>query len=157
MFVLVIALVLILSVLLIVMVLLQPSKSGGVGGAFGNLGASLGSTFGSRRTLDFLAKGTTWVAAALGVVCIAANLFISTSDTAQGNNPVTTGKNATPQATPAPVIPNNAQGAAPAPAPAGAQNAPAGGQEAPVTTSSPTVTTTPVTPQSSNNAPAPKK
>lgn len=78
MFLLIAILGILLSVVLIAMVLLQPSKSGAVGGMLGTVSSNLGSTFGSRRTLDFLAKGTTYVAAALGVICILANVILGT-------------------------------------------------------------------------------
>ncbi|HMU43210.1 MAG: preprotein translocase subunit SecG [Ignavibacteriales bacterium] len=64
---------LIVAVLLIVMVLLQSSKGGGLAGTFGGAGA--GAMFGTRRTADFLAKGTWWLAGALAVLAIVINLF----------------------------------------------------------------------------------
>jgi len=56
-----------------VMVLLQASKGGGLAGTFG--GAGMGTMFGSRRTADFLSKGTWWLAGALAVLALVINLF----------------------------------------------------------------------------------
>lgn len=93
MFWVILTIALLLSVALIVMVLLQPSKGGGITAAFGGIGGSIGSTFGQRRTLEFLGKATTWTAAGIALLCILANLFfIPSSGTAQ--QPVTTGATA---------------------------------------------------------------
>jgi preprotein translocase subunit SecG len=129
----IVVLVIILSAALIVMVLLQPSKGGGMGGSFGGLSTTLGSTFGSRRTLDFLAKGTTWVAGAIGLLCILVNAFLIPRGTTTAV-PVTTGAKQTATPT-APQLPGGgpsspatgAQGgnAQPQGTP---QQAPAGGQ-----------------------------
>jgi preprotein translocase subunit SecG len=111
--------VMVLAVVLIGMVLLQPSKGGGIGSAFGTLGTQLGSTFGSRRTLDFLAKGTTWVAGGIAVLCILANAFFVPR--VSRPTPVTQGQSATPTTVPAaPTLP---QGGASAPATGGQQPA----------------------------------
>ena len=71
----ILVLALILSVAMIVMVLLQPSKGGGITAAFGGIGGTLGSTFGQRRTLEALGKGTTYIAITIAVLCLMANLF----------------------------------------------------------------------------------
>jgi preprotein translocase subunit SecG len=63
----------IVAILLVVMVLLQASKGGGLAGTFG--GAGMGTMFGSRRTADFLSKGTWWLAGALAVLALVINLF----------------------------------------------------------------------------------
>lgn len=63
----------IVAILLIVIVLLQSSKGGGLAGTFG--GAGMGTMFGSRRTADFLSKGTWWLAGALAVIALVVNLF----------------------------------------------------------------------------------
>ncbi len=127
----VVVLSLLLAVVLIAMVLLQPGKSGGMGGAFGALGSQLSSTFGSRRTLDMLAKWTTYVALALGVVCIVANVFLMPKSQGPTLNPVTTGSNAAPP----PVVPPPG-GAVPAPSQeAPAQPVPA--EQAPAVPSNP--------------------
>ena len=63
----------IIAILLIVMVLLQSSKGGGLAGTFG--GGGMGTMFGSRRTADFLSKGTWWLAGALAVIALVVNLF----------------------------------------------------------------------------------
>ena len=63
----------IIAILLVVMVLLQASKGGGLAGTFG--GAGMGTMFGSRRTADFLSKGTWWLAGALAVLALVINLF----------------------------------------------------------------------------------
>lgn len=135
---------LLLAVMLITMVLLQPGKSGGMGGAFGNLGSQLSSTFGSRRTLDMLAKWTTYVALALGVVCVLANAFLIPRNSGPTLNPVTTGTNAAPPA----AVPS-----VPAPGtPAPATQAPAGGTPAPVQSAPVEVQQTPVTPNTNGGS-----
>lgn len=113
----------IIAVALIIMVLLQPSKSGSVGGAFGALNSSLGSTFGSRRTLDFLSKATTYGAIALAVLCLSANIFfIPHSNGAKSMNPVTTGAEVPAGAVTAPPKPKLPESqSAPAAAPAEAK------------------------------------
>ena len=64
----------IVAILLIIMVLLQSSKGGGLAGTFGGAG-NMGTMFGSRRTADFLSKGTWWLAGALAVMALVINLF----------------------------------------------------------------------------------
>jgi preprotein translocase subunit SecG len=64
----------IIAILLIIIVLLQSSKGGGLAGTFGGAG-NMGAMFGSRRTADFLSKGTWWLAGALAVMAIVINLF----------------------------------------------------------------------------------
>jgi preprotein translocase subunit SecG len=108
----IVGLAILLSAVLIVMVLLQPSKGGGIGSAFGSLGTQLGSTFGSRRTLDFLAKGTTWTAGALAVLCILANVFFVPRS--QGPTPVTSGAPTAPAPTNVPTLPGAPAGSGPA-------------------------------------------
>ena len=73
MYTLLVMLATIIAILLIVMVLLQSSKGGGLAGTFG--GAGMGTMFGSRRTADFLSKGTWWLAGALAVIALVVNLF----------------------------------------------------------------------------------
>lgn len=104
MFWVILTIALLLAVALIVMVLLQPSKGGGITAAFGGIGGSLGSTFGQRRTLEFLGKATTWTAGAIAALCIIANLFFipTSGGTVQ---PVTTGKKAPAQQSQAPAVP----------------------------------------------------
>lgn len=85
---------LLLSVVLIAMVLLQPSKGGGLTGAFGGIGGSLGSTFGARRTLEALGKGTTWTAILIAVLCLVANMFFVPKTSNDTQVPVTSGANA---------------------------------------------------------------
>jgi len=85
----ILTLTLILSIVLIVMVLLQPAKGGGITAAFGGFGGQLGSTFGQRRTLEALGKGTTYTAIAIGVLCIMANLFFIPQTTVQQQGPAT--------------------------------------------------------------------
>ena len=113
----VVPIAILMSIILVVFVLLQPSKGGGVGGAFGNLNSQLGSTFGSRRTLDFLAKGTTWLAGSLAALCLIANMFLGSGvTTTSGPRLPTQGNRAIPT-TPTP-------GALPTPPPAGGQQTP---------------------------------
>lgn len=64
----------IVAILLIVIVLLQSSKGGGLAGTFGGAGG-MGTMFGSRRTADFLSKGTWWLAGALAIAALVVNLF----------------------------------------------------------------------------------
>lgn len=64
----------IIAGLLVIMILMQSSKGGGLAGTFGGAG-NLGTMFGSRRTADFLSKGTWWLAGALVVLTIIINLF----------------------------------------------------------------------------------
>lgn len=82
---------LLLSIVLIAMVLLQPSKGGGMTGAFGGIGGTLGSTFGARRTLEALGKGTTWTAVIIAALCLVANMFFVPKDSSNAQVPVTTG------------------------------------------------------------------
>ena len=125
-------LAILMSVVIVVMVLLQPSKGGGAGGAFGALGSNLGSTFGSRRTLDFLAKGTTWVAASLAILCVLANIFLAGGESSvKGTTLSTEGKTAVPTQS-APAQGGGFLNGGGAKAPAGGAKAPAGGgQQAP--------------------------
>ncbi len=91
---------LLLAIVLVGMVLLQPSKGGGMTSAFGSLGTSLGSTFGSRRTLDFLSKATVWVATAIGLLCLLANLMLKSMLGGGGGTGIDNVKSSiTPQAT----------------------------------------------------------
>jgi len=71
----------IIAILLIIMVLLQSSKGGGLAGTFG--GAGMGTMFGSRRTADFLSKGTWWLAGALAVIALVVNLFFLPGQTTE--------------------------------------------------------------------------
>lgn len=64
----------IIAILLIVIVLLQSSKGGGLAGTFGGA-ANMGAMFGSRRTADFLSKGTWYLAGALAILAVVINLF----------------------------------------------------------------------------------
>ena len=73
MYTLLVLLATIIAILHVVMVLLQASKGGGLAGTFG--GAGMGTMFGSRRTADFLSKGTWWLAGALAVLALVINLF----------------------------------------------------------------------------------
>ncbi len=74
MYTLLVLLATIIAIVLIVMVLLQSSKGGGLAGTFGGVGG-MGTMFGSRRTADFLSKGTWWLAGALAVLALVINLF----------------------------------------------------------------------------------
>jgi len=64
----------VIAIFLIIIVLLQASKGGGLAGTFGGAG-NLGSIFGTRRTADFLAKATWWLAGTLAVLALLINLF----------------------------------------------------------------------------------
>lgn len=132
MFWLILTLTLILSVVLIVMVLLQPSKGGGITAAFGGVGGSLGSTFGTRRTLEALGKGTTWTAVVIAALCIIANVFfVRPTGSSNGNPIVTSGESgAASSAQPVAPAPAPVQSTTPAPA-AGEQQGQAAPAEAP--------------------------
>ncbi|MDR3625927.1 MAG: preprotein translocase subunit SecG [Ignavibacteriaceae bacterium] len=65
----------IISVFLMVVVLMQSSKGDGLSGTFGGAAGSMGTMFGTRRTADFLSKGTWWLAGSLAILAIAINLF----------------------------------------------------------------------------------
>ena len=99
----ILTLALVLSIAMIVMVLLQPSKGGGITAAFGGIGGTLGSTFGQRRTLEALGKGTTYTAIIIAVLCLMANLFFvpRAGESSGAQTPVTSGANA-PIVQPAP-------------------------------------------------------
>lgn len=101
MFWIILTITLVLSLALIIMVLLQPSKGGGITAAFGGIGGTLGSTFGQRRTLEALGKGTTYMAIAIATLCIVANLFFIPQTPQRGVGPVTQGASA-PNVTTAP-------------------------------------------------------
>jgi preprotein translocase subunit SecG len=62
-----------IAIFLIIMVLLQSSKGGGLAGTFG--GGNMGSMFGTRRTADFLSKGTWWLGGSLAALALIINLF----------------------------------------------------------------------------------
>jgi preprotein translocase subunit SecG len=62
-----------IALLLILAVLLQSSKGGGLAGSLG--GGQMSSTFGARRTADFLSKITWWLGGALIVLSVVFNLF----------------------------------------------------------------------------------
>jgi len=130
MFWVILILALFISIGLIVMVLLQPSKGGGMTSAFGSLGTSLGSTFGSRRTLDFLAKGTAWAAGILAVLSLIANMFFIPHAGTGVINPKTETM-PVPTAPPAPAtLPGGAPSATPqgTPAPSGQSQTPPAGK-----------------------------
>lgn len=124
MFILVLIISFLMSALLITMVLLQPSKGGGLGASFGGFGGTLGSTFGTRRTLDFLAKATTWVAIAIAVLAVIANMFLQPGTGTEQRN-VFEGVSPTAPQTVPPVVP-------PAPPSGAQQTAPADAGDAPV-------------------------
>jgi len=65
----------IISFVLIIAILLQKGKGGGLAGTFGGGGAGFGTMFGTRRTADFLSKGTWWLGGALMILAIVINLF----------------------------------------------------------------------------------
>lgn len=94
MFWIILTITLILSLAMIIMVLLQPSKGGGITAALGGIGGTLGSTFGQRRTLEALGKGTTYVAIAIATLCIVANIFFIPQTPQRGQGPVTQGAQA---------------------------------------------------------------
>jgi len=76
MYSLLITIAIILSILLIIIILLQSSKGSGLAGTFGGGGGgNIGTMFGSRRTADFLSKGTWWLGGTILVIAILINLF----------------------------------------------------------------------------------
>jgi preprotein translocase subunit SecG len=64
----------IVCILLMVIVLLQAGKGEGLAGTFGGPG-NMGQMFGTRRTADFLSKGTWWLAGIMAFLAIIINLF----------------------------------------------------------------------------------
>ncbi|NUQ80778.1 MAG: preprotein translocase subunit SecG [Bacteroidetes bacterium] len=70
----VVVLSLILAFLLIVVILLQSSKGSGLAGTA--FGSSASAVIGVRRSADLLSKTTTFLAAALAVLCILSNYMI---------------------------------------------------------------------------------
>ncbi len=120
---------LLLSAALITMVLLQPSKGGGLGASFGGFGGTLGSTFGTRRTLDFLAKGTTWVAIAIALLAIITNKFLTPSTEGPHKGIVT--EQGAPSTTPGVPTPGEAIPPGPAETPGAAPSQAAPSQAAP--------------------------
>ena len=88
MYTLLIALSIILSIVLVIAVLLQSSKGEGLAGSIGG-GAQLGTTFGTRRTADFLSKATWWLGGSLLVLAIVINLFfLPVERTGQGRESI---------------------------------------------------------------------
>lgn len=88
----------IIAILLIIIVLLQASKGGGLAGTFGGAG-NLGSMFGTRRTADFLAKATWWLAGTLAVLALVINLFFLPGQTTKEQRSIIqeSGRTAVPQ------------------------------------------------------------
>ena len=74
MYSLLITIAIILSIFLVIIILLQASKGSGLAGTFGGAG-NLGSTFGTRRTADFLSRATWWLGGAILIIAILINLF----------------------------------------------------------------------------------
>ena len=66
------ALVVVISLLLIGLILVQPSKSGGMGAAFGGVGESV---FGGKAG-SHLTKATVWMTALFFVLCLALAVLI---------------------------------------------------------------------------------
>jgi preprotein translocase subunit SecG len=91
MYTLLIALSIIISVVLVIAVLLQSSKGAGLAGSIGG-GAQLGTTFGTRRTADFLSRATWWLGGSLLVLAIVINLFfLPVERTGQGRESIIQG------------------------------------------------------------------
>lgn len=65
----------IVCILLMVIVLLQSGKGEGLAGTFGGAGGNMGQMFGTRRTTDFLSKGTWWLAGIMAFLALLINLF----------------------------------------------------------------------------------
>ncbi len=63
------------GLLLMVVVLLQAAKGEGLAGIAGGASSSMSSTFGTRRTADFLSKASWWLGGGLLVISLAINLF----------------------------------------------------------------------------------
>lgn len=89
----------IVAILLIIIVLLQSSKGGGLAGTFGGAG-NMGSMFGTRRTADFLSKGTWWLAGVLAVLALVINLFFLPGQTTSDQRSIIqeSGRNSVPTA-----------------------------------------------------------
>ncbi len=63
-----------IAILLVLAVLLQSSKGEGLAGSIAG-GQSIGSTFGARKTADFLSKITWWLGGSLLALCIIYNMY----------------------------------------------------------------------------------
>jgi len=63
------------AVLLVIVVLLQSSKGEGLAGIAGGAASGMNSTFGTRRTADFLSKSSWWLGGGLLVISVVINLF----------------------------------------------------------------------------------
>lgn len=107
MYTLLVTLGIIIAFFLVVIVLLQSSKGGGLAGTFGG-GGNIGTMFGTRRTADFLSKATWWLAGALAVITLAANLFFLPGRTADDRDSVIQkGRQGVPTS---PAVPGQQQG-----------------------------------------------
>ncbi len=93
------------AILLIIVILLQSSKGDGLSGTFG--GASIGATFGARRTADALSKMTWWLGGGLLVIALVINLFFLPGQTTQAERESIIQKAAAQQVPTTPALPQN--------------------------------------------------
>jgi len=63
------------AALLMIVVLLQASKGEGLAGIAGGAASGMSSTFGTRRTADFLSRATWWLGGGLLIISVVINLF----------------------------------------------------------------------------------
>jgi len=115
-----VAVEILVSILLMVVILMQSSKGGGLAGTFGS--ASMGTTFGVRRTADFLSRATTVLASVFIGLALIINFFFLPGSGDTGESVIQSG---TPTQAPAPVPPISQPAATPD------NQAPAGGNQTP--------------------------
>jgi preprotein translocase subunit SecG len=92
-----------------VVVLMQSSKGDGLSGTFGGAAGSMGTMFGTRRTADFLSKGTWWLAGSLAILAIAINLFFLPGQAAANQKESIIQRSGKQQIPQTPELPNESQ------------------------------------------------
>jgi len=97
-----------ISILLVVVILMQSSKGGGLAGTFGS--SSMGTTFGVRRTADFLSRATTILASVFIGLALIINFFFLPGSADTGDSIIQSG---TPTQAPSPVPPISQPAATP--------------------------------------------
>jgi preprotein translocase subunit SecG len=103
-----VAVEILVSILLMVVILMQSSKGGGLAGTFGS--SSMGTTFGVRRTADFLSRATTILASVFIGLALIINFFFLPGSADTGESVIQSG---TPTQAPAPVPPISQPAATP--------------------------------------------
>ncbi|MAT39074.1 MAG: preprotein translocase subunit SecG [Ectothiorhodospiraceae bacterium] len=74
-FIVILVLILVVGVLMTASILLQNPKGGGLSGAFGGAGASVGTMLGVRHASDVLQKATWWLAGIFAGLIFIVNMF----------------------------------------------------------------------------------